>query len=91
MAAEEPGRLDPQAAVTALVLGKTMVLTGALLAGGHLTYVLTQVGAWAIPLPRQRVVWGLVAVAAASVFAWAGWVLEKSCWRPPSEDESGAE
>lgn len=83
-----PGQLDPQAAVTALVLGKTMVLSGAVLAGGHLTYVLTQVSSWAAPMPRQRVLWGLVAVVAAAVFSLGGWRLEKACWLPPEDDSA---
>ncbi|WP_203568938.1 DUF3180 domain-containing protein [Aestuariimicrobium ganziense] len=82
-----PGALDPSSAVSALVLGKTIVLSGALLAGGHLAYALTQVGQWDAPLPRQRVLWGLVAVVCAGLFAVGGWRLEKACWVDPGADE----
>ncbi|MGJ6979849.1 DUF3180 domain-containing protein [Aestuariimicrobium soli] len=61
-----------------LALGKTMIFTGALLAGGHLVYALLNLGHWAIPMPRQRVIFGSVAVVASLVLAAGGWLAERA-------------
>lgn len=74
-------------AVSALVLGKAMLLTGAALAGGHFAYVLTQAGHWDVPLPRRRVIFGTVAIVASILFAGAGRLLEHSCRVPADPDE----
>ncbi|CAI9404986.1 DUF3180 domain-containing protein [Aestuariimicrobium sp. T2.26MG-19.2B] len=75
-------RRHPDQAATAgvfmLALGKTMIFTGALLAGGHLTYVLLNVGQWAIPMPRQRVIFGSIAVVSSLLLAAGGWLAERS-------------
>lgn len=61
-----------------MALGKTMIFTGALLAGGHVVYVLLHLEQWAIPLPRARVVYGTIAVAASLVLAVGGWLAERA-------------
>lgn len=74
-------------AVLALVLGKTMLMTGAIVAGGHLVYVLANVGRWSVPMPRERVVHGTVTIVAAALFALSGRLLEKACIVPGHGDE----
>ncbi|MEL4358523.1 MULTISPECIES: DUF3180 domain-containing protein [unclassified Luteococcus] len=85
--AEQRGSLPHDSGVRALVLGKTMLMTGAVLAGGHLVYVLSYLGDWNIPNPRQRVIHGLLTILASAVFAVAGRDLERACVVPPGDDE----
>ncbi|HSN44193.1 MAG TPA: DUF3180 domain-containing protein [Propionibacteriaceae bacterium] len=73
--------------VRALVLGKTMAMTGSALAGGHAIYVLVNLSRFDAPTPRQRVVHGLVAIVAAAASGAAGWYLERSCVRPDDDFE----
>lgn len=75
--------------VATLALGKAMVQAGAALAGAGVVYVLTFIGHMSIPYPRERVIRGLVVVAACTLMAWAGWLLEKACRVPhgPDDDE----
>lgn len=61
-----------------MALGKTMIFTGALLAGGHVVYALLHVGQWAIPLPRERVINGTIAVVASLVLAAGGLLAERA-------------
>lgn len=84
--AERRGDLPHESGVRALVLGKTMLMTGAVLAGGHLVYALVYLGSWSIPAPRERVIHGLVTIAASAIFALAGRELERACLVPPGED-----
>ncbi|MGO4956717.1 DUF3180 domain-containing protein [Luteococcus sp. Sow4_B9] len=87
--------ISPEAGVRALVLGKTMLMTGAIMAGGHLVYVLANLGSWEIPAPRMRVVRGLWTIAASAIFGWAGHRLERACLVPgddvdPDDPDPGA-
>ncbi|MEL4503693.1 DUF3180 domain-containing protein [Luteococcus sp. H138] len=86
--ADRRGDLPHESGVRALVLGKTMLMTGAVLAGGHLVYVLVYLGSWSIPAPRQRVIHGLVTILASAIFALAGRELERACLVPPGYDGS---
>lgn len=91
----EPGRpvgppVDSQRAFMALVLGKTMVFTGALMVGGHLVYVALNLGRLEVPMPRARAIWGTLAVFASAFFAWAGWVLERACRNPKPDADTEA-
>lgn len=83
---EERASVSPEEGVRALVLGKVMLTGGVLLAGMHVVYVLDNLSRWSVPAPHDRVVHGLVTVAASAVFAWAGWVLEQACRTDPGED-----
>lgn len=75
----EAHRVPSDEAVRALVLGKSMLMTGAVLAGGHLVYVLLWIGQTDIPGPRERVIHGAVTLVTAIGFAVVGGALEKAC------------
>lgn len=72
-------RVSPEEGVRALVLGKSMLMTGAVLAGGHLVYVLVWIGQTDIPGPRARVIHGAVTLVAAITFGVVGGWLERNC------------
>lgn len=76
--------------VRALVLGKTMAMTGATLAGGHALYVLMNLARFDAPTPRQRVIHGVAAIIASIACLLAGWYLERSCVRPDDDLERDA-
>jgi len=80
--------IDPGEGVRALVLGKTMLLSGAILLGGHLVYVGSFLGQLDIPSPRQRVIHGGVTVVLALAFSVAGWLLERACRVPDADDDT---
>lgn len=89
--AETRAALPHESGVRALVMGKTMLMTGAILGGGHLVYVLVFLRNWSIPTPRERVLHGLAAIVASVVFALAGRELERACVVPPGEDPEDEE
>ena len=66
-------------AVRAMVMAKSLIATGALLAGGHAVYVGRWVALMAAELPATRVWHGLATIVAAAFCAWGGWVLERAC------------
>lgn len=83
----ERRRIDPQRAVTFLVLGKASALAGALVAGGYLAYAvqfLTRLDALG---PRDRVVRSALAVVAGVGLCIAGLLLERACKVPRGEDD----
>lgn len=82
---EARAAMAPEVGVLALVLGKTLLMTGAVMAGGHALYVATNLGSLDAPLPHARVVHGLVMVVASLACAAAGQHLEKACLVPPSD------
>lgn len=79
--------IDPDTGVRALVIGKTLLMTGAVLAGGHLVYALRYVTSWSIEGPRERVIRGVVVALVAVVLALAGGRLERACVVPTDKDE----
>lgn len=79
-------RMDPQRAVSFLVLGKASALAGALVAGGYLAYALLFVAQIAGDSPRERVVRSLVAVAGGLALGAAGLLLERACKVPDDPD-----
>ena len=83
--------VDSTEGVRALVLGKTMAMTGAVLAGGHVVYVLLNLSRFDAPSPQQRVVHGLVTIVASALCGWAGWYLERSCVRPADDLDPDAD
>ncbi|GAA3609033.1 DUF3180 domain-containing protein [Microlunatus ginsengisoli] len=80
-------RVDPQRAVTFLVLGKASALAGALVAGGYLTYGLMFVTRMSADAPRERVIRSAVAVLAGIALCVAGLLLERACKVPRGDDE----
>lgn len=78
-------RIDPQRAVTLLVLGKASALAGVLVAGGYLTYGLLFVSRFDAEAPRDRVIRSLVALIAGVALCVAGLKLERAC-RVPGDD-----
>jgi len=74
--------------VRALVLGKTLLMTGAAVAGGHVAYVLHSIGRMDAPLPHDRVIHGSVTIAFSVVLAVAGFVLERACVAPHDKDDA---
>ena len=60
-------------------MAKSLIATGALLAGGHAVYVGRWVALMAAELPATRVWHGLATIVAAAFCAWGGWVLERAC------------
>lgn len=85
---------DPDSDVTAeqgvlaVTLGKAMLMSGALLFGGHLVYVALNIGRMDAPMPRSRVVNGAAMVAVSALLAVSGWVLERACVVGKDSDDS---
>ncbi len=79
--------VDHQEAVIALVLGKMMVLMGALIGGAHLSYALTNLTNLTAPLPQQRLIRGLICVGVSVLFSIAGSRLEHACIAPGDDDD----
>lgn len=73
-------------AVRALIIAKSTVMTGAVLAGGHAVYAARWLGQLSAPLPASRVLHGLATIVAALVFTAAGHVLERACVAPDDDD-----
>lgn len=82
---QERADVSSELGLWALVGGKTMLLSGLALAGGHLVYVLSFAGQFDAPAPRERVLRGLLTLLVALVFARAGRRLERACLVPPQE------
>lgn len=84
----EEKRVDAQEAVAALAVGKSMIMTGALFAGGHIVYVMRYISQFDAPLPSARVIQGGATVVAALLLAGAGALLERACMvRSDDEDD----
>lgn len=73
--------------VGALVLGRSMLVTGLLVTGGHIAYVIAQLGRLHVTLYRERAIAGIGAVVAGVVFSVGGYLLERACRVHPDEDE----
>lgn len=84
-------RVEPQRAVTFLVLGKASALAGAFVAGGYLTYGLMFVTRYAADAPRDRVIKSAVGVVAGIAMCIVGLLLERACKVPKGEDSDDDE
>lgn len=86
-------RMDPQRAVSFLVLGKASALAGALVAGGYLTYAALFATRIDGESPRDRVIRSLVAAVGGVALGVAGMLLERACKVPkgPSDDDADAD
>lgn len=83
--------LDPQQALTRLVLGKTSQVGGALLLGGYAALAWAAADALPAPLAVERVVHAGAAVLAALGWVLAGRALEAACRLPDDPDETNRE
>ena len=81
-------QISSSGAVAALAAAKVSVLSGAVVGGACLVYVLAFMSQLQFPLPRQRFIRGLVTVACAIALAGAGAFLERSCVAPTSPGSS---
>ena len=79
-------RPDFEVPLAALVFGRSMLFTGLLLVGGHLAYVVAQLGRLEVPLYRERAVAGSGALVAGALFALGGYLLERACRADPPQD-----
>jgi hypothetical protein len=77
---------DPVRSVATLAIAKALLIGGSLLTGGYLVFALFSVGHLDAPLPKQRLIIGLVTAAAAIGLVVSGWALERAC-RTPDADE----
>ena len=75
----EQRRVPSEEAVRAMVMAKSLIATGALLAGGHVIYVGRWLASMAAAVPAARVWHGLVTIGAAAFCSWGGWILERAC------------
>ena len=90
--ARDRAALDPQQAVTRLLLGKTSQLGGALLLGGYAALAGAATDALPAPLAVERVVHSALAVVACVGWILAGRALEGFCRLPDDPDaDQGAD
>lgn len=83
----EERKLSSQEAFIALVAGKAMIITGAVMAGGQAVYVMKYIDAIPAATPMQRVINGSATIVAALLVAWAGSLIEKHLVvKDPPED-----
>ena len=80
-------RQDPRRALSTLAVAKALLIGGSLLAGGYLVFALFSVGHLDAPLPRQRLVIGLVTAVSAIALVVSGWALERACRTPDDRDD----
>lgn len=81
-------RQDPRRALSTLAIAKALLLGGALLTGGYLVFALYSVGHLDAPLPRQRLIIGLVTAVSGICLVVSGWALERACRTPDDDDEN---
>lgn len=84
-------RMDPQRAVSFLVLGKASALGGGLVGGGYLVYALMFLARIDGESPRERVILSLIAVAGGAGLTIAGLLLERACKVPKGGSGKDAE
>ncbi len=73
-------------AVAVLFIAKSMVMTGAVLAGGHAVYVGRFIESLFAEQPAARVVQGSATIIASLLLALAGYTLEKACMISVDDD-----
>ncbi len=72
-------RLGSQEGLAAVAIAKAMIVTGAVVAGGHVVYVMRYITRFDAPLPSARVIQGAATIVAALLLAGAGAMLERAC------------
>lgn len=80
--------LDPQRSLSTLAIAKACLIGGALLLGGYLAFALFSVANLDAPLPKRRLLIGLVAAGAAAGLVFSGWVLERACRTPKNQHKN---
>ncbi|MDO5068230.1 MAG: DUF3180 domain-containing protein [Propionibacteriaceae bacterium] len=83
----EDKRVGSQEAVAALVVAKSMVMTGAVLAGGHAVYVGRSLLHLAAEAPAARTLRGVTTIVVSAVFSWVGSHLERQCIAGDDDDD----
>ncbi|HSO68558.1 MAG TPA: DUF3180 domain-containing protein [Arachnia sp.] len=83
----EEHRVQSQESVAALAIGKSMIMTGALLAGAHVVYVARFVQLFDAPLPSARVIQGVATIVAALLLSASGALLERACVVQDKDDD----
>lgn len=81
--------IEPEQAVTFLVLGKTGALAGAIIGAGYAVFALMFVEHLQAAGPRDRVIRGTVAAVAGLVTMFSGLWLERQCRVPEDPGEDG--
>ena len=83
----EEHKVSPQEGLAAVASAKAMIVTGAVLAGGHVVYVMRYITQFDAPLPSARVIQGAVTIVASLLLAGAGALLERACVVRDGEDD----
>lgn len=71
--------------VVLLSLGRAMLATGLLMAGGQVAVALSQMRRLQVPLYRERFQWALIGGVSCIAFAVGGWFLERACRIRPGD------
>ena len=74
----------------AVAIAKAAIVTGAVLAGGHVVYVMRYITRFDAPLPSARVIQGAATIVAALLLAGAGALLERACVVHDGDDDDDA-
>ncbi len=87
----EERKLDAQEGFVAVVSGKAMIFTGAVIAGAHTVYVMKYLPAIEASTPAQRVLQGTATIVAAVLVALAGSMIEHRLviQEPPAGSNEG--
>ncbi|WP_296138177.1 DUF3180 domain-containing protein [uncultured Tessaracoccus sp.] len=83
----EDRTIGAQEAFLAVVTGKAMIVTGAVLAGAHSVYVMKYLRLVEAETPLRRVVTGAGTIAASVLFAVAGSLIEHKLRLPDPPDD----
>lgn len=75
----DDGEVSAAEGLRALVVAKSMVVTGAAMAGGFAVYVGRFIRSMEVMQQAQRVYLGAATIIASLLLAWAGFMLEKAC------------
>jgi len=80
-------RIDPQRAVSLLLLAKASALVGAVVAGGYLGFGINFLGRLDVELPRERAIRALVAAVMGLAIVFSALLLERACRVPQDSDD----
>lgn len=82
-------RPDPKQSVGTLALARAAMIAGSALAGGYLVFGLFFITRLSAPVPRQRVLVGLVSAVVSVAMVLAGRRLERACrtGEDPDDDD----
>ena len=78
---------DPARSLATLAIAKALLLGGSLLAGGYIVFGLFSAGHLDAPLPKQRLIIGLLTAVAAIGLVVSGWALERACRTPDADQD----